>query len=390
MFESEWYFSEKFTRQQAWIDLLLLAENKPRTIYVRGFDVKLKRGQLAIPIRELASRWKWSVNTVQSFIKNLTKIGHVDTQKSNLINVVTICNYDTYKSASLAKVEHTDTQTDTQEMQKYQKHQKSDNVDTQNDTQTDTQKKTPKCALQDTVSHISKIKTSGADTQKPTHVDTQKENEEKTKKKTVPPNNPSIKEENKKEEKELFRFFAKDKKDGFNSACVHTCESGLKINEPTKQELFPLPVETKTLPTKKQKEKDFTLVHRARCVFEQHFKELYNIDYYWRAKDAKAMKGILDALAYQRRSRLPDPLPTDEESMLEAFGQFLKLINKDWIKNNFSVTQINNQFNSIVSEIKNKHGKSGSGNYKPTQREIQIAEIKRGIQERIEAEGDSW
>ena len=71
--EDELYFSEKFTRTQAWIDLLLLAEYKPKVLFVRGIRLDLQRGQLAISIRDLSARWKWGVNKVQSFIKELVE-----------------------------------------------------------------------------------------------------------------------------------------------------------------------------------------------------------------------------------------------------------------------------------------------------------------------------
>ena len=112
--EDELYFSEKFTRTQAWIDLLLLAEYKPKTLFIRGIKLDLQRGQLAISIRDLSTRWKWGVNKVQSFIKELVESGKIDTQKSNLINVISICKYEIYQGAEDSKTIQIDTQTDTQ------------------------------------------------------------------------------------------------------------------------------------------------------------------------------------------------------------------------------------------------------------------------------------
>ncbi len=126
--EDELYFSEKFTRTQAWIDLLLLAEYKPKVLFVRGIRLDLQRGQLAISIRDLSARWKWGVNKVQSFIKELVESGKIDTQKSNLINVISICKYEIYQGVDDAKTIQVDTQMNTQ-------------TDTQTNTQTDTQAK---------------------------------------------------------------------------------------------------------------------------------------------------------------------------------------------------------------------------------------------------------
>ena len=112
--DDELYFSEKFTRIQAWIDLLLLAEYKPREFFVRGIQVKLERGQLAVSIRDLAARWKWGVNKVQSFIKELVASEKLNTQKSSVITIITVCKYDYYQSDDSTLKLKTDTQTDTQ------------------------------------------------------------------------------------------------------------------------------------------------------------------------------------------------------------------------------------------------------------------------------------
>ena len=129
--EDELYFSEKFTRTQAWIDLLLLAEYKPKVLFVRGIRLDLQRGQLAISIRDLSARWKWGVNKVQSFMKELVESGKIDTQKSNLINVISICKYEIYQGGDDTKAIETDTQMDTQ-------------TDTQTDTQAKEKEKEPK------------------------------------------------------------------------------------------------------------------------------------------------------------------------------------------------------------------------------------------------------
>ena len=113
IFDDEWYFSEKFTREQAWIDLLLLAEYKPKVFMIRNNKVHLERGQLAISIRNLSERWKWGINKVQSFIKELEELERIDTQKSHLVNIISICNYDIYQEYNPLTDTQTDTQTDT-------------------------------------------------------------------------------------------------------------------------------------------------------------------------------------------------------------------------------------------------------------------------------------
>lgn len=112
--EDEMYFSEKFTRMQALMDLCLLAAFKSRTFYIRGNKVELQPMQVAKSIRDLADRWQWGINKVRSFILELEKSGIIDTQKTSVIQIITIKKYVVMN-----------TQTDTQR-------------DTQTDTQTDT------------------------------------------------------------------------------------------------------------------------------------------------------------------------------------------------------------------------------------------------------------
>lgn len=90
--EDEMYFSERFTRMQAFIDLCFLANFKERSFYKRGIKVDIKTGQLAKSEEELAERWRWSRNTVRKFLSELQKSGRIEQQKSRLITVITIKN----------------------------------------------------------------------------------------------------------------------------------------------------------------------------------------------------------------------------------------------------------------------------------------------------------
>lgn len=113
---------------------------------------------------------------------------------------------------------------------------------------------------------------------------------------------------------------------------------------------------------KTTKQKVFTICHRGRQIFEEYYLELYGEPYYWQAKDARAMNSILKKITFARSNRTT-PLPTDDESLLKAWGEFLRLIDKTWIMNNFSVNKIDSQYNEIVSEIKNqKQNVTSNGN----------------------------
>ena len=124
-------------------------------------------------------------------------------------------------------------------------------------------------------------------------------------------------------------------------------------------ELFLSPERTSAC---KKSPKEHTTCHRGRQIFEAYFLELYGEPYYWQAKDAKAMNSILKKIAFARSHKNP-PLTTDDDSLLKAWSEFLHLIDKTWIMNNFSVNKIDSQYNEIVSEMKNhKQNVTSNGN----------------------------
>lgn len=174
----------------------------------------------------------------------------------------------------------------------------------------------------------------------------QKSRKENRKENTLPPTPPIIKEKIK-EKKTLPLRYAPDFVGDVSTASAKELEKQKK-NEERKARAA------------EKKQKELTLVHKARLVFEAYYNELYEDSYYWDAKDAVAMKRLLKKITFGRTNR-PKPLPCDDDSLLEALRVFLKMINKSWIMNNFSVTKIDSQYNDIVSEIKNKNN-SAHGN----------------------------
>jgi DNA replication protein DnaD len=97
LIENPLWTCEPFTRGQAWVDLLILANHKDSFYYKRGHKIDVKRGQLSRSIVELSDRWNWSRSKVNKFLKELEKEQQIEQQKSNVTQVVTIVNYDLYQ-----------------------------------------------------------------------------------------------------------------------------------------------------------------------------------------------------------------------------------------------------------------------------------------------------
>lgn len=101
-FNNRLYFSEPFTRWQAWCDLLLLANHKSGMFRVRGIKVEVLRGQTGFSSVELADRWRWSRGKVNRFLDELKDEQQIVQQKSNVTTLISIVNYDKYQADSAA------------------------------------------------------------------------------------------------------------------------------------------------------------------------------------------------------------------------------------------------------------------------------------------------
>ena len=95
--ENDLWLCEPFTRGQAWIDLLLLANHESGYFYKRGVKIDLKRGQVGWSELALSNRWKWSRNKVRKFLSELEKEQQIKQQKTNVTQILTLINYDKYQ-----------------------------------------------------------------------------------------------------------------------------------------------------------------------------------------------------------------------------------------------------------------------------------------------------
>ena len=100
---NNWVWSgEKFTRGQAWVDLLLKANFKDVSIQIKGQVVHLKKGQQARSEVTLSSDWGWSRDKVRRFLKTLVSEGMIIQQKTQLTSIITICNYSSFQDDDTA------------------------------------------------------------------------------------------------------------------------------------------------------------------------------------------------------------------------------------------------------------------------------------------------
>ena len=96
--DNELWKDKPFTRGQAWIDLLLLANHDESGFWVRGVHVAVKRGQLGYSQVSLSKRWGWSRTKINNFLKMLENEQQIKQQKSNVTTLISIVNYNQYQN----------------------------------------------------------------------------------------------------------------------------------------------------------------------------------------------------------------------------------------------------------------------------------------------------
>ena len=92
-----WFDDDKFSKGQAWVDLLMLANHKDNKIPFNGDIIIIKRGQHLTSMRKLASRWNWSISTVSRFLNLLEKDEMIVKNSDTNRTLITIVNYGNYQ-----------------------------------------------------------------------------------------------------------------------------------------------------------------------------------------------------------------------------------------------------------------------------------------------------
>lgn len=93
------FWNEKpFSRGQAWVDLLLLANYKPATLIYGNTVINLDRGQFHTSELKLSKRWGWSRRRVHDFLSLLGTLEMATTHSTTQGTTITIENYGFYQN----------------------------------------------------------------------------------------------------------------------------------------------------------------------------------------------------------------------------------------------------------------------------------------------------
>ncbi|MCT8136472.1 conserved phage C-terminal domain-containing protein [Anaerobacillus sp. CMMVII] len=102
---AHWLYKEsrKFSKFEAWLDLLIMANHKEHTFVLGNELIQVKRGEVITSEVKLMDKWKWSKSKVRSFLKLLEKDGMVIKKSDTKKTSITICNYCYYQDIETIK-----------------------------------------------------------------------------------------------------------------------------------------------------------------------------------------------------------------------------------------------------------------------------------------------
>ncbi|WP_239705750.1 MULTISPECIES: DnaD domain protein [unclassified Mammaliicoccus] len=148
--ENHWLYEEerKFSKFEAWIDLLLMVNHKDNKTVMDGKLITVKRGQRITSLRKLGDRWKWSLTKVDSFLRLLEEDKMIVVKKDTKKTLVTIVNYDVYQNVNLEKRHRKDSEKTEKEHRKdrektQKKTNNNDNKENNENNDNKENKKTP-------------------------------------------------------------------------------------------------------------------------------------------------------------------------------------------------------------------------------------------------------
>ena len=99
-----WVWEDKpFSKGQAWIDLLLMANYEDKKASIGNELITVKRGSFVTSIRKLCDRWGWSNTKVRSFLSLLEQDGMLIVKSDAKKTTLTIVNYSDYQDLNISK-----------------------------------------------------------------------------------------------------------------------------------------------------------------------------------------------------------------------------------------------------------------------------------------------
>ena len=102
--QSHWVWEDKpFSKGQAWIDLLMLANHEDSKFLLGSQLIDAKRGEVITSELKLMSRWGWSNTKVRAFLGLLEKDSMIIKKADSKKSTITLTNYSVWQDTESAK-----------------------------------------------------------------------------------------------------------------------------------------------------------------------------------------------------------------------------------------------------------------------------------------------
>lgn len=111
--QDNWLWEErrKYSKFEAWVDLLMSANHAPQKTLIGSELVKVERGEFITSQVQLAKNWRWPRTTVQRFLDLLQHDEMIVLKTGSKMGRITICNYGDYQESRAADGQQTGSKT---------------------------------------------------------------------------------------------------------------------------------------------------------------------------------------------------------------------------------------------------------------------------------------
>lgn len=103
LLDNELWSDKPFTKGQAWVDLLLLANHKDKNVLIGSHTEMVERGSFITSELKLMERWGWGRKKVKLFLNFLESQKMIERNANNKRTAITIVNYGFYQDCDLEK-----------------------------------------------------------------------------------------------------------------------------------------------------------------------------------------------------------------------------------------------------------------------------------------------
>lgn len=118
LLDNELWSDKPFTKGQAWVDLLLLANHRDKNALLGNCTELVERGSLITSELKLMERWGWGRKKVKLFLNFLESQKMIERNANNKRTAITIVNYGFYQDCDLPKEQQKNSKRTAKEQQR--------------------------------------------------------------------------------------------------------------------------------------------------------------------------------------------------------------------------------------------------------------------------------